>query len=162
MPQPRQRNLRTPAQPDCDAVAEYVVVRLLDRVEDLLVEGERHLQAVARGRMYESQPRFGAAVQGARLLDLPRQQIADRLVDLAARQPLTIYAEQIHRFLRQVDASAAQVFADVADEVGELECGAEIDRAQLKVLPGHILAGTPENGQHLQADHRSRAPDVVR
>ena len=62
---------------------EHVVVVRLDLVEDLAVERERGAQAVARGGVDEVDARLGRAVVPAGALDLPGQQVADRLVDPA-------------------------------------------------------------------------------
>ena len=71
--------------------------------------------------MHELDARRGLRVEAAGPLDLPRQQVADRLVDASASEPVAVDAEPLERLLRQVDPAAAQVLGDVADEVRELE-----------------------------------------
>jgi hypothetical protein len=79
---------------------EDVVVGALDLVEDLGVERQRGAEAVAGGRVHELDAALGAGVPATSPLDLPRQQVADRLVHPAAPQSVAVDAEHVQRLLR--------------------------------------------------------------
>jgi hypothetical protein len=82
-----------PGQPDLCAPGEHVVVRLLDRVEDLAVQRERRAQAIARRPIDQVDARRGGSVQRTCTLDLVREQVADRPVRDTAGQPRAVDAE---------------------------------------------------------------------
>ena len=53
-------------------------------------------------------------------------------------------AEALQVLLREVDASAARILADVADDVGQLECDAQVAR----IAPGRRIGVTEDLGRH--------------
>src|SRR5437773_5407515 len=69
-----------------------------------------------------------ARVEGAGAFDLVRHQRRESCRDAAPEQIVHFDAKARELILRQVDAAAACVFPDVADDVGELESNAEIAR----------------------------------
>ena len=74
------------------------------------------------------------------------------------REQLPVDAERRQLVGGQVDAAAVEVFADVAEEVGELERHAERRRGGLGVRP---RAGRAQDRQHLEPDHGGGAVDVA-
>jgi len=83
---------------------------------------------------------------------------ADRPVHDPAGQPCVVDAKSRHGVGGQIDPAAAEIFADVADEIGELKRHPQIGGVGLGQAP---FAGGAEDGQHQQPDHRRRPPDVA-
>ena len=84
--------------------------------------------AIARGQRGER-----LVVELARALHLERHQRLElRRHAAAANSSALGDAEARQLVLRQVDAAAARVFADIADDVGELEGDAEIARVDAR------------------------------
>src|SRR5439155_4076111 len=140
-PRLAKRRQRDPAVEDQEVVAlDLGEQRLVDRPGDQ----PRPLRApVTRGQRREC-PR----VEAARKLDLVRHQGFETRAGAAREQILRLDAEARQFVLRQVDASALYVFADVTDDVGDLEGDAEIAR----IVSGCGVDVT-ENFRRQEPDH---------
>ena len=108
-----------------DAPVEDLVVGVLHGVEDAAVEQERRADAVAARRVQQVDAGARLLVEPPGAGDLEPQQLDDVRRRRSRRQVGAGHAEPVEVLLRQVDAAAAQVLGDVADEVGELEGLAE-------------------------------------
>jgi len=72
-----------------------------------------------------------------------------------------IDAARSQRLLREINAAETKIFANVADEVGQLERDAEIDGMGSKRVPWDGLIRASEDRKHLQADHGRGTPCVA-
>jgi len=72
-----------------------------------------------------------------------------------------IDAASSQRLLREINAAESEIFANVADEVGQLERDAEIDGVGSKRVPWDGLIRASEDRKHLQADHGRGTPCVA-
>jgi hypothetical protein len=145
----RARDAQSTTERHGDPVDEYVVLGPLDLIQDAAVQRKGRTQTVSRCRVDEVDTGRCRCVEPPRPLDLASEQRADRSVD-ASRPGGTLKAFAIdparsQRFLREIDAPEAEIFGNVADEVGQLERDAEVDGMGSKRLPRNGLIGAPED-----------------
>ena len=129
---------------------------MLDLVDDPAVEDAGGLDARLRVGGEHGDPRPRALLECAHASDLCGQRGLDSGSGHAAFEDLACHAVLSEFVEGEVDAPAMQVLADVADEVGELECHAQILGARIGLGCARF-----EDRHHLQADDRRTAVDVL-
>ena len=100
---------------------EHVVAAALDAAEDLLVDRAHDLGGDEPARVGTRQRPRRALKVLARPRDLERQQRAHRSVTTPRRRSSSVQPKRAQILLRQVDAAALQIDADVAHDVGQLQ-----------------------------------------
>ncbi len=143
--------------------AEDLEIERLDARQNLRVQRQRRRDARTRRRDQHLDTRAGLLVDrpGDRVL-LGQRPARTRSVGapvcLAPGEQVAVDAVGGEFVGGQVDAAAAQVLVDVADEIGQLERLSERGGIRRRVLAG---ADGAQDGQQLQPDHLGRAVHVA-
>src|SRR5450631_1173573 len=108
-----------------DATVENAKSVALDLGEQRAIHGGHHQPRALGAPVTPGERRERLRIEGPRAFDLVRHQRQESGRELAPEDVRIADAETPQFVLRQIDAAALRVLADVADDVGELERDAE-------------------------------------
>src|SRR6202040_1055777 len=123
---------RFPRQPrftqwsEREAAVENVKAIVLDLVEQRAIDCSHDQAGTLRPAIDRRQRGESLGVELASTLHLKRHQWLEPRTDAMLQQLGAGNPESLHFVLRQIDAAATRVFADIADDVGELKGDSKI------------------------------------